>query len=69
MEAFTAIIFGCWMTATGPTCQHVVWPQILTSEEQCLDTLANGIKALEQRGGKLVGYRCIDWINETDEEV
>lgn len=69
MEAFTAIIFGCWMTATGPTCQHIVWPQILPSEEQCLDTLANGIKVLEQRGGKLVGYRCIDWINKTDEEV
>lgn len=61
MELFTAILLFCWTENEIPMCIHSAWPKLLTSEQDCLDTLANGIKAVELRGGKVVGYRCIDW--------
>ena len=69
MEFFTAILFACWLDNGVPSCYHTVWPKVLTSKQQCLDTLSNGIAVVEQRGGKLLGYRCIDWVGQTDEEV
>ena len=61
MEFFTAILFACFVQNGLPQCYHTAWPKVLSSEEECYNTLANGIKAVEQRGGKLIGYRCIDW--------
>ena len=69
MEAFTAIVFICFISNGLPACNHTMWPQVLTSEQECLDTLAAGIKAAENRGASVVGYRCIDWTNTEDEKV
>jgi hypothetical protein len=69
MEAFSAILFICFISDGLPACNHTVWPKVLTSEQQCLDTLAAGIKAAESRDAKVIGYRCIDWTNSTDEKA
>lgn len=64
MEFFTAILFACFAENGLPTCYHTVWPKVLTSEEQCYNTLAGGIQVVENRGGKLIGYRCIHWTKD-----
>ena len=68
MEFFTAILFACFVEKGMPQCYHTVWPKVLTSQEQCLTILSAGITAIENRGGKLIGYRCIDWTENYDQK-
>lgn len=69
MEYFTAILFTCWLDKGMMACHHTVWPKVITSHEECLDILAKGIQVVETRGGTVIGYRCIDWTNQTDEQA
>ena len=63
MELFTAMILSCVVNAEieALSCTTFVYPTFNTSMDECLFTLATGIKAVESSGAVAFDYRCIAW--------
>tara|TARA_B100001063_G_scaffold59582_1_gene53804 strand:- start:95 stop:304 length:210 start_codon:yes stop_codon:yes gene_type:complete len=56
---WAAIVLAC--SVEFDTCKNLANPDVYTSLDVCLNSLAEGFQAAEGNGWTVMNYTCLDW--------